>query len=567
LSCTHLPAIGELHNCTGTSNEISQSSDNQNEADGAPSRDYSFLSKEADHVINGAKAKPDLTFSAEKEIERSPPQPERSLDISVEAERVLYQNAMGVSMSQLMESAAQEATWSMQAVRGSAKSSNPKQMLPPIHPDRSTVASRDETASNQGRTQHSARNIKSSIPSITEYSPTRSDHSADAAAGAKQLKNLIFGPLNDYPDPEGFYEGEKKLDPIPMQRISKSLGAVGEKADHESCISLDSWEVDIIGSKASSAVVSEEVRLNQEESNRDLVTPTNTLKLSKHLEMKLELLKKSSIASDLQASQDDDKSEVSGKVSVVSIQPSVETACVRQNADIAMMMEDTMMDFMVMEGEEDVSVYSDVGVDDASLQRVPGQDSGLLSDPSLRQATLQKNPSQETSDPFSQSAPVEESNALPVINPEFAKLQYAPPPAPAPKPVLNRTASRHQYFSKRHFPSLLSVDEEEEFSEPNFKSLPKSSNDSSPKSTSTKSSSPGKGLRVITKHKDLGKFLDKFRDNLMTGCAPLKDEDLASSWVFSQENSDVDETDECSDRLTSLPFSKGMTPQERALKR
>jgi hypothetical protein len=56
----------------------------------------------------------------------------------------------------------------------------------------------------------------------------------------------------------------------------------------------------------------------------------------------------------------------------------------------------------------------------------------------------------------------------------------------------------------------------------------------------------------------------------MTGCAPLKDEDLESSFVFSQEflaNGDDDEMDEHSVRGNSLPFSKGMSAEERALKR
>ena len=461
-----------------------------------------------------------------------------------------------MSITQLMESAAQEATWSRQTGYGSVKNAKPSAMLPPIHPD-----SKEEKKLNaQGRAQHQKRSKNAVAPSITEYSPTRSDHSADAAAG--KLKNVIFGPL----DPPDIGEDSKpmtvtKLDPIPMQRVSKSFPAAREKTDHESCMSIDSWEVDIIGSRASSAVMSDN-GCSSEDDPKDAnhavdaspsLSSPNTLKLSERLEVKLEMLRKNSGISDTHGSIGDDKSTVSSRISVVSIQPSVESACVRQNADIALMMENTMMDFMVADDEEGESVYSDLAVDDPSLQLVPSEDSGLLSNPSTN-----------------------EGDPPPIINPQFAKLQYVPPPAPAPKPVLHRAASRHQYFSKKHFPSLLSVDEEEEFSEPNFKASPRSPTDSSPKSASSKSSSPGKGIRVISKHKDLGKFLDQFRDNLMTGCAPLKDEDLASSWVekTSQFNSssflvngDEDEMDEYSDNATPLPLSKGMTKQERALKR
>jgi hypothetical protein len=513
----------------------------------------SFLSQEADRVLEKEVVKSTQTFD---KISTPRAQNEQSLDLSREANDILRYKDIAVSMATLMENAAQEATWSRQGIKNPAKNGSPNQMLPPIHPDRLTVTIKDDNLTNQGRIAHQSRSTNVVIPSITEYSPTRSDHSADAAAGAKQLKNLIFGPLEDG-------EEKKKLDPVPMRRVSKSFPTRGEM-DNESCMSIDSWEVDIIG--GNSPVVSVVKGPTDVEPVENLVDdPTvNTLKLSEHLEMKLEMLRKNAGVSD-PLSIGDDKSTMSGRVSVVSIQPSVESECVRQNADIALLMEDTMMDFMVIDGEEELSIYSDVGGEDASLQRVPSQGSGILSNPSSHQASLQRVSSQESTVLSNPSDSEPHNEPQPILNPQFAQLQYVAPPAPALKPVLSKALSRHQFFSKRHFPSLLSVDEEEEFSEPNFRASPKSSNESSPKSTTR-----GKGLRVITKHKDLGKFLDQFRDNLMTGCAPLKDEDLESSFVFSQEflaNGDDDEMDEHSVRGNSLPFSKGMSAEERALKR
>ena len=476
----------------------------------------SFLSQEADHVLHNKEA--------------ISPTNQCSVDISKEADCILSLEEASVSMTQLMKSATQKATWSRQPIQSSIKNAKTSQMLPPIHPD----SKEDKKYNAQGRTQQPKRSKNIAAPSITEYSPTMSDHSADAAAG--KLKNLIFGPLDP---PEIEEDGSQlmnatKLDPIPMQRVSKSFPAVREKTDHESCMSIDSWEVDIFGSKASSVVMSEHGCSNDidpkdahtvHDASSSLVSP-NTLKLSKQLEMKLEMLRKSSGASDAHGSHGDNKSTVSSKISVASIQPSVESACVRQNVDIALMMENTMMDFMVTDEEEEVSVYSDFAVDDPPLQLVPSEDSDLLSNPPTHK------------------------NVPPAII-----------PAPAPKPVLHNTASRHQYFSKKHFPSLLSVDEEEEFSGPNFNASPRSPTDSSPKSISTKSSSVGNGPHVRSKQRELGKFLDRFRDNLMTGCAPLKDEDLASSLVenTSQFNSssflvngDDDEMNDYSDDATSL---------------
>ena len=46
------------------------------------------------------------------------------------------------------------------------------------------------------------------------------------------------------------------------------------------------------------------------------------------------------------------------KVSVVSIQPSIESECVRQNAEILLEMEDAMMDFLVASTGKKLSIRS-----------------------------------------------------------------------------------------------------------------------------------------------------------------------------------------------------------------
>ena len=106
-----------------------------------------------------------------------------------------------------------------------------------------------------------------------------------------------------------------------------------EKTDHESSMSIDSLEVDIIGSRASPAVMSDNRCCNKDEPTDAHASPSlfslNMLKLSEQLEM----LRKNSGVSDAHGSHGDDKSTVSSRISVVSIQPSVESACVRQNAD------------------------------------------------------------------------------------------------------------------------------------------------------------------------------------------------------------------------------------------
>lgn len=480
------------------------------------------ISREADSVLEGkanttSEVQHSLNTSREadaaldEEEETEPPQVQPSLS-NVE---------IGISsMVKLLENAAQEATWSKPLLKSASPASSPNRMLPPIHPTRSL--------------HHHARDKNAAAPTITEFSPTRSDHSADAAAGAKQkkLKDLIFGPLNDNSDCND--EELKQIESFPSKR---------DRRDQDGSMSLDSWEVDIIGSSRESPVIS---------SN----TSCSTLKLDKHLESKLEMLRQNSELSDAQVSHADDKSFSDSVFSEHSIQPSVESACVRQNVNIAMLMEDTMMDFMVTNDEEgeEASVHSvpDADdVDDPPLQLSPSLDSGLLSE----SYTVDSDPQ-------------------PCIQPQLAQqFQYVPSPAPTPKPIISKASSRHNYLSKKHCLSLLSVDEEEEFnSGKDFKPSPLLLNDSSSKSARSKVSSP---VKAVPPHKNLGKFLDKFRDNLMTGCAPIKDEDLASSLIdnTSQYNNSIlagiedDVVDEHSDRLTPLPFSKGMTPQERALKR
>ena len=495
-----------------TSLDISVEADHILNNDEVDSSDLN-ISREADSALDGkdntssqvqhspnTRRETDAALG-EEETEPPPVQPSLS-DVEIDIS----------SMVKLLENAAQEATWSKPPLKSGSPTSSPNRMLPPIHPTRSL--------------HHHARDKNAVTPTITEFSPTRSDHSADAAAGAKQkqLKDLIFGPLDECTDNN---DDELK-----------------QRNDKDGSMSLDSWEVDIIGSSRASPVVPSSTR------------SYNTLKLGKDLESKLEMLRQSSEVSDAHVSHADDKSFSDSVFSEPSIQPSIESACVRQNVDIAMLMEDTMIDFMMRtdEKEEKASVHSvpDTDVfDDPPLQLSPSLDSGLLSE-----------------------SYIIDSEPQPCITPQLAQqFQYVPSPAPAPKPIISKASSRHNYFSKKHCPSLLSVDEEEEFSSgKDFKPSALPSNDASSKSARTKFTMP---VKTLPPHKDLGKFLDKFRDNLMTGCAPMKDEDLASSLIesTSQYNDSIlagiedYDVDEHSDRLTPLPFSKGMTPQERALKR
>ena len=153
-------------------------------------------------------------------------------------------------------------------------------------------------------------------------------------------------------DPEGCMSIDSwEVDIIGSKSSSAAVSVAdwaSDKMDPEGCMSIDSWEVDIIGSKLSSAAVS--VADCQEASKKDVNnTHSSNLKLSRQLETKLEMLRKNASIPDHQSVNEDEKSMLSSRISVVSIQPSVETACVRQNADIATMMEDTMMDFMVMD--------------------------------------------------------------------------------------------------------------------------------------------------------------------------------------------------------------------------
>jgi hypothetical protein len=523
--------------------------------------------KDANHFL-GNSAQGDYSVGISKEAEHRR-----------EADGVFDKEEISLSMMKLVESAVQEATWSKHAVNGPSKRSSITQKLPPMHPDRSSVVAmnKDDRTVPQRRLQYPTRNKNGSVPPLTEFSPTRSDHSADAAAGAKhQLRNLIFDPLSHEPDvqcgiPKN-YQPPTKHGPSSFQWTLNSfppLGDNGDEVDHDGGTSVDSWEVDIIGSRdtlSSPVIVSDE-----EDRGAGSVHNTNHDTSSKNgsLSEKLEMLRNSAGVPGPQTSHGDDKSSLSGRVSVPSIQPSVESDCVRQNADIALLMEDTMMDFMVVEGNrEEESIYSDLEVED-NMRRDPSQESGEL-----------PNQSSQPNEP------------QPYCHPDVSQFQDAPPPPSPPKPIVNKAASRHHYFSKRHFPSLLSVDEEEEFSEPSFNASsplsasPKSSANSSPR-TGGKSSSLNNKVLIPTKQKDLGHFLDQFRDHLMTGCAPLKDEDLASSQVFSLEISqfehsffatggavedDSDEADELSDRVTPLPcvvnsHITGLSPQERALKR
>ncbi|KAL7488861.1 hypothetical protein ACHAW6_014451 [Cyclotella cf. meneghiniana] len=521
---------------------------------------YVDLSNEAERILN-IRCESDFSFHTNRETDR-----------------VFDKEDISLSMMKLVESAVQEATWSKQAVNGSSKRSTITQKLPPIHPDRLSVVAmnKDDRIVTQRRLQYPTRNKNGSVPPLTEFSPTRSDHSADAAAGAKQLRNLIFDPLSHEPDVRcGIpmnHEPATKHGASSFQWALNSfppLGDNGDEVDHDGGVSVDSWEVDIIGSRntlPSSVLVSDE-----EDSGAGSVHNTihDTSSKNGSLSEKLEMLRNSAGVPGPQTNHGDDKSSLSGRVSVPSIQPSVESDCVRQNADIALLMEDTMMDFMVMEGNrEEESIYSDIEVED-NMRLDHSEESGEI-----------PNPLSQPNEP------------QPYCHPEVSQVQYAPPPPSPPKAILNKAASRHHYFSKRHCPSLLSVDEEEEFSEPSFNASsplsasPKSSANSSPR-TGGKSSSLNNNVLIPTKQKDLGHFLDQFRDHLMTGCAPLKDEDLASSQVFPLEISefgntffttgvaiqdDSDEADELNDRVTPLPcvvnsHNTGLSPQERALKR
>ncbi|KAL3790930.1 hypothetical protein HJC23_004912 [Cyclotella cryptica] len=514
------------------------------------------ISKEAEHVLN---IRDESDFS---------------LNISREADRVLDSKEISLSMLKLMESAVQEATWSKQAANGSFKRSSTSQKLPPIHPDRLSVGAvnKDERIVTQRRMQYPTRNKNGSVPPLTEFSPTRSDHSADAAAGAMhQLRNLIFDPLSHEPDVQ--FDISKNHEPTikhgapsfqwKLNSFPRSIDK-GDKVDHNSGMSVDSWEADIIGSRGASS--SPLLVSDQDDNGAGYNTIHDTSSKCGSLSAKLEMLRNSAGVPYPHANNGDDKSSLSGRVSVASIQPSVESDCVRQNADIALLMEDTMMDFMNMEGKaEEELIHHSYLEDEKSTRKDPSEEPGVI-----------PNQSSQPNEPH------------PNYHLEFSQFQYAPTPPSPPKPILNKVASRHQYFSKKHFPSLLSVDEEEEFSEPSFNASsplsasPKSSGNSSPRTGGKPLSR--KNLLVPTNQKDLGHFLDQFRDNLMTGCAPLKDDDLASSHVFSFETSqfensflttgasaaegESDVTDEHSDGVTPLPScGKELTPQERALKR
>ncbi|EED89752.1 predicted protein [Thalassiosira pseudonana CCMP1335] len=358
-------------------------------------------------------------------------------------------------MVKLVENAIQEATWS---TRNNNTPSPPKkrnnitrQSLPPTHPDKPSA---------KNSNLHLSHSCTRGVPHHG-MSPPRSDHSADAAAGVKHLLGSLSSSSNT---------------PAIVSNCSSNTVLPSGGVDvNDTRSTQDSWEKDII---EGAAVVSDD-ECEDDGDRGDIRVAVAASVSSNNLESNLKRLALARSSSH----HGDDKSVLSSQV---SIQPSVESECVRQNEGFALLMEDAMMG-MFISPEEHVS-EEEPGI---ALFIGKGQ-------------TESSSPDDDAESSFDIPPPPPPLPPQPSV-----VIQKAQAPTPLTSRAQSRRKLRSRYLSKkmssdkRHFPSLLSVDEEEEFSEPNWNAN-EFSLSASPKSSIA--------LKIADRNKDLANFLASFRD-------------------------------------------------------
>lgn len=368
--------------------------------------------------------------------------------------------------------------------------SNPNR--PPPHPS-------PPSASNQ-------RNLSVdfvSPPSCQHrQSPTPSDHSADAAAGAKHAmhaRHRIFGDLSDR------RSGPDSVNGNGMAEVGKDV-----RRTHNNLATLIDEESEAKGDSLN-LQLDRFPQSTGDESNGD-------------------------------SSPHEDYKSVSSKVSGgIHVQPSFESECLRQNAVIAMEMDDMMaffhdhhygvVDFEQNQGEAEQTDTADSMFHEqlVSSRADPSTDSAeAITD------RLQPNPNgghYVSSALIKDDATSHTTHELCVPNLETNQ---------ANNQLFNRKAGSHshRYFShsnrlsdrlltdKRHFSCLLSVDEESEFEEPslNFAANPNNTNLSVKKSLDQKLSEKNELTQIM--------------DTIMRGCYP-NDGDNSDVFSYRDENSVV----------------------------
>ena len=465
-----------------------------------------------------------------------------------------------MSMGKLAESAIQEATWSKgtnnskiptSPARSRATRISSRQQWPPTHPA-TPSASTSSIAAAAATTSGNSATVSPYFGHHVSQSPTRSDHSADAAAGANHaihLRNRFFGPqeggkkagvhalgsgCNSKPGKGSVKEGSSPI-------VVKS-GLQGNEIAN-AAMSVDSWENDICGSferPSSPAVVTDDESENDEEYAENS---------SFDLEAKLKGISQADLKTTTTGlSQADDKS-IASRVSAggINMQPSFESECLRQNAAIAMEMDDMMAFFGGNDNEEQTVSEEPVAFADRRHNKstpIVGIGPTLVSP----ERSGQHHPNDQIipvpphgnhrhrelgeADYGSRKMERKEDvrvNTATIVSPEPQKEQHHQPVQQNPpvrmQPYFSRSnrLSKRLAVDKRQFTSLLSVDEESEFEEPAW--------------MEAESKSKANSLALKISHEnDLNQFMEK----ITSGCYTLQDAD-SSSDVFSyrEENSEL----------------------------
>eukprot|EP00986_Skeletonema_menzelii_P016832 scaffold16098_cov80-Skeletonema_menzelii.AAC.6 len=388
-----------------------------------------------------------------------------------------------------------------------------------ITPDDKQLQNRNHSSNNNNYYSHSNSLLPPPPPPPSEEneevnppSPAPTDHSADAAAG---MMFALHGKSNS------------------GSSGSSSGGSVRKKVGSSTIVKNDEQER-YEGAHSSSTPTPPRL-ISPSSSNGDnhkqstptaTTTPITSTPRSRHQPHRLNLEQKLGRLATTTATPSSNHSLHGGatsKVSVVSIQPSIESECVRQNAEILVAMEDAMMDFLVggTSGGVAATMNTVQSVDEKGDYDTNEDEGGVNNEERLNQA-------------FSRN----KSTLLPE----------------------EETLSTNDSGSQNQLP-LNETDDDDDFPDPSppfdFDDPPLINSDSNSISSSTTSRSinhhdhqaPGSssGEFIIPnqqqqqsnttgrkKDKDLGTFLDQLSSLFGVQCAPDRDED---SDVFYMNNS------------------------------